>query len=122
MTLYLIYLARWKSLIDVSFDSIVQTFVDSGKIPNPPISPKQKIEFVKTYFKKYKAVQEIVPIYVFFKRVPDLQKSREGEFRKNVNLKVKMPNGDVVNINLLKLDEYSQKMDEFIKEIKEILN
>ena len=114
-------LARWKSLIEISFDSIIITYVDEGKIPSTPISPKERIEFIRKYFKKYPAIQEIVPTYIFFKRVPDLEKSREGEFRKNVNLKVKLPN-DIVHINLLKLDEYSEKVDNFIKEIKEILN
>ena len=114
-------LARWKSLIEISFDAIIQTYVDSGKIPHTPNSPKQRIEFIKMYFKKFPAVQEIVPVYVFFKRVPDLQKSREGEFRKNVNLKVTMPNNDIVNINLVKLDEYSAQVDNFIKEVKKLL-
>lgn len=113
-------LARWKSLIELSFDSIIQTYVDLGKIPEMPISPKQRIEFIKKYFKKFENVQAIIPIYVFFKRVPDCSKSREGEFRKNVNLKVKLPN-DVVNINLIKLDEYSLLVDNFMKDIKEIL-
>ena len=113
-------LARWKSLIELSFDSIIQTYVDLGKIPEMPISPKQRIEFIKKYFKKFENVKAIIPIYVFFKRIPDCSKSREGEFRKNVNLKVKLPN-DVVNINLIKLDEYSLLVDNFMKDIKEIL-
>jgi len=113
-------LARWKSLIELSFDSIIKTYVDKGKIPDMPISPKQRIEFIKKYFKKYEHVQNIVPIYIFFKRVPDSPKSREGEFRKNVNLKVKLPN-EVININLLKLDEYSSLVDDFVKDIKVIL-
>ena len=85
-----------------------------------PISPKQRIEFIKKYFKKYDHFQNIIPIYIFFKRVPDCQKSREGEFRKNVNLKVKLPN-EIVNINLIKLDEYSSLVDDFVKDIKSIL-
>jgi len=113
-------LARWKSLIELSFDSIIQNYVDCEKIPNMPISPKQRIEFIKKYFKKYENIQAIIPIYVFFKRAPDCSKSREGEFRKNVNLKVKLPN-DVVNVNLLKLDEYSSFVDNFMKDIKKIL-
>ncbi len=113
-------LARWKSLIELSFDSIIQTYVNLEKIPEMPISPKQRIEFIRKYFKKYLNIQNIIPTYIFFKRVPDCQKSREGEFRKNVNLKVKLPN-DVISINLLKLDEYSTQVDEFMKDIKIIL-
>ena len=113
-------LARWKSLIELSFDSILELYVNQNKIPLMPVSPKQRIEFIRKYFKDYKSVQNIIHVYVFFKRVPDCPKSREGEFRKNVNLKVKLQN-ETVNVNLQKLDEYSLMIDDFIKDIKEIL-
>ena len=113
-------LARWKSLIELSFDSAIKTYINVGKIPEMPISPKQRLEFIRKYFKKYQYVQDIVPIYIFFKRVPDCQKSREGEFRKNVNLKVKLPN-EIISINLLQLDEYSSMVDDFMKDVKVIL-
>jgi len=113
-------IARWKSLIELSFDSIIAVKIENGKIPEAPKSPKQRLEYIKKYFAKYKAVQDTAKLFVFFKRIPDLPKTREGEFRKNVNLKVKLPN-DVISINLLKLDEYSTQMDEFMVEIKKIL-
>jgi hypothetical protein len=84
-------------------------------------SPKQKIEFMRLYFKKLKAVQEAVPIYIFFKRIPDLQKTREGEFRKNVNLKIIEP-GKTTEINLEKLKEYSEILERFISEVKHFLS
>ncbi|MGK0208793.1 MAG: hypothetical protein ACI83O_000047 [Patescibacteria group bacterium] len=113
-------LARWKSLIELSFDSIIQVKVDAGVIPGMPASPKERIEFVRKYFTEYKNILAIIPTYVFFKRVPDAPKTREGEFRKNVNLKVKLPN-DVISVNLLQLEEYSTLMDDFMKDIKEIV-
>lgn len=113
-------LARWKSLIELSFDSILQEYVTLKKIEAMPISPKQRIEFIRKYFKEYKSIQDTVPIYILFKRVPDSKKSREGEFRKNVNLKIMLSN-EIININLEKLEEYGFLIDSFIKDIKEIL-
>ena len=113
-------IARWKSLIENSFDGLIQVYVDSGKIPMMPNSPKQRIEFMKKYFSKMDSIQEIIPLYIFFKRIPDSQKSRECEFRKNVTLKIKM--GDEThNINVEKLSEYSSKVDKFIDDVKSIL-
>ena len=113
-------LVRWKSLIEISFDAIIEKYVELGKIKEMPLSPKQRIEFIKLYFKKLDVIQRVVPLYVFFKRVPDLPKSREGEFRKNVNLKVKQPK-ETVCINLEKLSEYAEEIEQFMQEVKKIL-
>jgi hypothetical protein len=114
-------LARWKSLIEISFDAILEKRCEDKKIPAMPASPKQKIEFIKKYFKKDDAIQNVVPLYIFFKRVPDLDKTRSGEFRKNVNLKIIAPAGDT-NINMEKLSEYYDIIEEFMAEVKKILD
>lgn len=113
-------LARWKSLIEISFDAILEKGFEDGDIPGMPATPKQRIEFIKKYFVKDKEIQDVVPIYIFFKRVPDLQTVRSGEFRKNVNLKVKLPNKDV-DINMEKLNEYYDIVEAFMGKVKDIL-
>lgn len=113
-------LARWKSLIEHSFDAILEKGVNDGKVPFAPGSPKQRIEFIKKYHAKNKAVQDVVPLYIFFKRVPDLNKTREGEFRKNVNLKVIEPT-KTTEINLEKLSEYYEIVETFVTETKKLL-
>jgi len=59
-------------------------------------------------------------LFEFFKKVPDLQKSRENEFRKNVTLKV-LYKGEWVNIDLEKLKEYSKVLVNFISQLKQRL-
>jgi len=113
-------LARWKSLIEISFDAILDNKVEAGKIPEMPTNPKQRIEFIKKYFKKDASIQDVVPLYIFFKRVPDLNKSRSGEFRKGVNLKI-VDAVKTTDINMDKLDEYYQVIEKFIVEVKKIL-
>tara|TARA_Y100000310_G_C20699549_1_gene828441 strand:- start:3463 stop:3906 length:444 start_codon:yes stop_codon:yes gene_type:complete len=113
-------LARWKSLIELSFDSILEKGVERGEIPNIPQSPKEKIEFLRKYFKKSEEIQDIVPLYIFFKRIPGLNKTRSGEFRKNVCLKI-IEQTKTTEINIEKLGEYSSIVDNFIGKIKKIL-
>jgi len=113
-------LARWKSLIEISYDAILKEGVESKKIQELPTNPKQKIEFMRKYFKNVPEIIESIPLYIFFKRVPDLNKTREGEFRKNVNLKVIEPTKTTV-INLEKLSEYSEIIDKFIKKVRSII-
>lgn len=114
-------LARWKSMIELSFDTLIDIGIENGKIPGKPNSPKQRIEFMKKYFKKNDAIQEVIPNYIFFKRVPDLPKKRIGEFRKNVCLTVELPNEEV-GIDLEKLNEYAEVVERFISEVKQLLS
>ncbi|MFH0711643.1 MAG: hypothetical protein V1889_00795 [archaeon] len=114
-------LARWKSLIELCFDALLRNLVEKGKIPAMSTNPKQKVEFMKKYFKKNSVVQEVIPLYIFFKRVPDLKKAREGEFRKNVNLKV-FEAAKTTEINMDKLGEYYEIVDKFVNEVRSLLS
>jgi hypothetical protein len=114
-------LERWRSLIDLSFDAIINKAITNKKIVCLPNSPKQKIEYIRIYFKKNKEIQDILSLYVFFRRIPDLQKSREGEFRKNVNLKI-IEGTRETNINMDLLNEYSEKLEKFISAIRHELS
>jgi len=114
-------LVRWKSLIELSFDLLLEQKVEKGKIPHAHESPKQRIEFIKKYFKKSEEIQAVIPLYIFFKRIPDLNKTRGGEFRKNVNLKIIEP-GRTTEINMEKLGEYAEIVEKFISEVKKILS
>lgn len=114
-------IARWKCMIEMSFDAMMQKAYNEGTIKVMPESPKQKIEFLRMYFKKLKAVQETIPVYIFFKRIPEMQKTREGEFRKNVNLKI-IEVGKVTDINMDKLKEYTELLERFISETRQFLS
>ncbi len=112
---------RWRSLIDLSFDAILDKASKNNKISAPHNSPKQKIEHVRLYFKKNKEIQDVLPLYIFFRRIPGLTKSRSGEFRKNVNLKITDGN-KVTEINMDTLKEYADKLEKFISAIRHELS
>lgn len=114
-------LARWKSLIELCFDKLLKKGVEEKKIPEMPTNPKQKIEFMKKYFKKNSVIQDVIPLYIFFKRVPDLKKTRGGEFRKNVNLKV-FEVSKMTEINMDRLGEYYEVVERFVSEVRSILS
>jgi len=113
-------LARWKSLIEISFDAILERGCEDGSIACMHSTPKQRIEFIKKYFSKDEAVQKVIPLYILFKRIPDLKKVRSGEFRKNVNLKVTVTPTRNIDINMEKLGEYYDIVETFIIRVREI--
>lgn len=113
-------LARWKSLIEISFDVLLENSIDAGKVPHAPESPKQRIEFIKKYFNKSDEIQKVIPLYIFFKRVPDLNKTRRGEFRKNVSLRV-IDSTKTTEIDMEKLGEYAEVVEKFIDQVRKIM-
>ena len=56
-----------------------------------------------------------------FRRIETLKKESEGEFRKNVALKVNY-RGEVIKVNLELLKDYSVKLEKFINYLKQFLS
>jgi len=114
-------ISRWQSMIEISFDALLEKAVKIKKIPSIPQSPRDKILSIKKIFKTKKDIQDAVDLYLFFRRIPDLEKRREGEFRKNLNLKV-IDKNKITEINLETLKEYSEKLEKFISGVKHFLS
>lgn len=112
---------RWKALIDTSIEKILIHLKKKKKIPSIPSSPIEKIEVLKKLFKKDKDFIEVLELYLMFRKINELKKSRSGEFRKNVNLRI-FYQGKEININLDKLKEYAKKLEKFISSTKQFLS
>jgi hypothetical protein len=113
-------IARWKSMIEMSFDALLRNALKAKKISHLPESPKQRIEYIRKVFNKDREIQEVIPLYIFFKRIPELNKTRQGEFRKNVSLRIIEP-GKITEINMEKLKEYAEILEKFISKVKRLL-
>ncbi len=108
-------LLRWKIMIDASLDLLIEK---SGKKWKPvPNAPRAKLIQLRKLYENEPLVMEALDLYEFFRDVEQLDKSREGEFRKGVNLKVQYK-GKQVNVNLDQLVIYSQILERFISYLK----
>jgi len=113
-------LLRWREMIDVSIDHLLKHAKKKKKISSVPTNPVGKNETLKKIFKKDQNFLEVLELYEMFKKIKELRKERIGEFRKNVNLKV-FYRGQEININLEKLKEYAEKIENFIISTKKFL-
>ncbi len=108
-------LARWKIMIDISFDILIKKVGKKWKpVPN---APRAKVIQLRKIYADEPMVMEALDLYEFFRDVEQLDKMRESEFRKGVNLKVQYKTS-TVNVNLEKLAEYSQILERFISYLK----
>ncbi len=108
---------RWRSMIELCLNALLQKAKKQKIIKSIPTAPKIRIEALKEAFRKEPLVLETLSLYEFFKKIPELEKARENEFRKNVCLRI-IESGKETKIDMDKLKEYSELLERFIKFIR----
>src|SRR3989338_1250407 len=109
-------LLRWKNMIDLAMDLLVERAKKQKKWKPVPDAPRAKLLQLKKIYEKDETVRDTLGLYELFRDIESLDKIRESEFRKGVNLKVTY-HGTVININLEKLKEYSTILERFISSL-----
>ena len=110
-------LLRWKIMIDLALDKLVEKAKKKKKWKKVVDAPRAKLVQLKKIYARDPIVSETLDLYEFFRDLEKLPKVRESEFRKGVNLKVEYK-GETVNVNLDKLKEYSITLEKFIDALK----
>jgi len=113
-------LTRWRKMMDITIDTLLEHAKKKKKISAIPTNPVGKFAAIQKLFKKDSNFLEVLDMYEMFKKIRELRQERIGEFRKNVNLKV-FYKGQEINIDLEKLKEYSIKLEKFISSTKQFL-
>jgi hypothetical protein len=111
---------RWKIMMEYGFDGLLETAKKKKMIKKLPTAPKLKIDLTKTLFENEPDVAKALEIYDIFRLIDALKKTKEGEFRKGVCLRVTYK-WEEIAINLEKLKEYSEILERFINYTKHFL-
>jgi hypothetical protein len=104
-------------MIEMGMDLLVERAKSAKKWKPIPDAPRAKLVQLKKIYAEDKVISETLKLYELFRDIETLEKVRESEFRKGVNLKVTYK-GEIININLDKLKEYSAILERFISSLK----
>lgn len=110
---------RWKQMIDESVDELLKKVKKKKQIKVIPIAPKQKIDALQKLFKKEAEFLEVLRIYSFFRRINNLEMTKEHEFRKNVTLRVIDSDKKEIAIDVERLKEWQSLLENFIKFVRD---
>ena len=110
-------LIRWKIMIELGMDRLVEKAKKAKKWKSVPDAPRAKLIQLKKIYYDNLDIKGGLDLYELFRDIDSLEKVRENEFRKGVNLKV-IYREQVVNINLDKLKEYASVLERFISALK----
>lgn len=104
-------------MIELAMDVLVERLKKQKKWKPVPDAPRAKLVQLKQVYVHDEVMMETLKLYELFRDIEQLEKVRENEFRKGVNLRVSYK-GEVININLDKLKEYSAVLERFISNLK----
>ena len=110
-------LLRWKIMIELGLENLIAKAKKEKKWKPVAAAPRAELVQLSKIYANEPIVSKTLGLYELFRDVEKLEKVRENEFRKGVNLKVTF-RGQVVNINLETLKEYSQILEKFISYLK----
>lgn len=110
-------LSRWKNMIERGMDRLVEKAKKEKKWAAVPDAPRAKVVQLKRLYAEKPEVAEALELYELFRDIEKLDKVRENEFRKGVNLRV-FYREKTININLLQLKDYAAILERFISYIK----
>ena len=114
-------LERWKIMMDYAFDALLDKAKKNKMIKKLPNAPKLRIDAIAEIFADEPDVMNALKEYRMFKLIMILSKTKEGEFRKGVCLRVTYQ-GKEIAVNLDKLKEYSEILERFINYTKLFLS
>ena len=108
---------RWRRMIELGIENLIEKAQKKKKWKEVPDAPRAKLIQLKKIYENDVLLSEVFKMYELFRDIELLEKVRENEFRKGVNLKV-VYRGETININLEKLKEYSAILERFISSLK----
>lgn len=113
-------LTRWESMIDKCMELMLKKAKKSKEIKTIPTAPKARELVIREVYGD-ELVQKVMDLYSLFRKIPDMEKIREHEFRKNVALRIisSFTNKEI-EINMDKLKEWNALLENFISYVRHI--
>lgn len=110
-------LLRWSNMIEFAIAEMIERLKKKKKWKPVLDAPRARLIQLKKIYEEDKLITEVLELYEMFRDIEKLDKVRENEFRKGVNLKV-FYKGKEVNINLDTLKQYADLLERFISALK----
>lgn len=110
-------LLRWRNMIEYATEILIEKAKKAKKWKQVPDAPRAKLLQLKKIYGRDPLISKVLELYELFRDVEKLDKVRENEFRKGVNLKI-FYKGETVNIDLEALRQYAELLERFISALK----
>ncbi|UCD20655.1 MAG: hypothetical protein JSW08_02680 [archaeon] len=104
---------RWEMVVHHCIFLLLKKSKKKKSITIVPSAPKAKELLVRRYYRD-PIVKKVLDYYALFRRMPNLEKIKEHEFRKNVAVRV-IDAGKEIEINMEKLKKFYELFNDFVR-------
>ena len=113
-------ISRWHGMIEECANAMLEKAKKKKMVKEIPVAPRAKINLLLEALKKEKVVVSTLNLCLFFKKINKLEYTKEGEFRKNVALKL-VDNNKTIVIDMDKLKEWQELLERFLSFVKHFI-
>jgi hypothetical protein len=107
-------------MIEECANAMLEKAKKKKMIKEIPAAPRAKINTLLEALKKEKVVVSTLNLCLFFKKINKLEYTKEGEFRKNVALRL-VDNNKTIVIDMDKLKEWQELLERFLSFVKHFI-
>ncbi len=104
-----------------SIDKCMDALYKFKGIKDVPTAPVSKANTIKSEFPDDEKIQEMMNIFLTFRKVRRSEKEVAGEFRRTLNLTVMLPDEEPLVLDIDSMQEYYNKTKIFLSYIKEMI-
>lgn len=113
-------ITRWESMLNKCMELMLRRAKKDKEIKEIPSAPKARELAIREIYGD-EIVQKVMDLYSLFRKVPETEKIREHEFRKNVALRIMNASiGKEIIINMEKLKEWNSLLESFMYYVRHI--
>lgn len=93
-----------------------------GKIFEVPNTPSGRLRDLKSLHADNASLMELLNFYVFLRKLHNAEYSASREFRRHVTMTAKLPDGELVEVNIDVISEYYAKCKKLLEGVKPLFH
>lgn len=111
-------LQRMVASFEYIIEGILKAAEQKGQIFEIPNTPGGKIRDVKQCYSNEESIMEMINFYIFLRKLHNAEYSAAREFRRHVTMTAKMPDGEIVEVNIDVISDYYKKCKHILENVK----
>lgn len=113
-------LDRMVSSFEFIITGVLKEDERQGKIFEVPTTPSGKLRDIKSLHGQDKDLMQLIDFYIFLRKLHNAEYSASREFRRHVTMTAKLPDGEVVEVNIDVISEYYDRCKKLVLGVKHL--